>query len=381
MRVDRTRRFVASVPPRLLVMLALATACSNTSKPPTGIVVEVQSEYTLAELDAVVITVTGPTGSAVSPFVPKKFQLGMGAGKYELPASLELLPIGNGNGDVHVDVKGQLKEQLVVERSATLKFDPGHWHWLTLKLQKVCASMLSCQTGMTCLDGTCRGDTVMSTDLPPYPMMTSDGGAGTGGSDASGIGGVGIAGTGGAAGASGAGSGGGPAGASGTAGAGAAGASGGAGPAGDGGVRTDGGMGGASGGGGSGGGADAAVGDAGTSGGDGSADQNGGAGAGGSGAAGGADGAAGGTAGSDGSADKNGAAGDGGSDTSIDASGSTDGMSLPMCSSDVITKALAGQQASCTTIGDKCGAYICGGGPECSCTMGATSKVWVCGHC
>jgi hypothetical protein len=176
------RRVAGHILSALLLALA-AGGCRRGTSSPTGIVLELDSEYAIpTEINDLSVTVTGLTGSADGgdkTALDQTFHLG--TGQYELPGRLALLPAGNGDGRVHVIVRGQLNEVTVVERSATLSFYPEHWVLLTLTLRKVCHEV-TCQAGDTCLDGSCGSDMVTASTLPTYvsaalPMMTDAGGS------------------------------------------------------------------------------------------------------------------------------------------------------------------------------------------------------------
>ena len=158
-------------------MLALVTACSNTSHQPTGIVVcvEVRSEYTVPkELDALHIhgdRTDRPAGTEAP--LDKTFALGTSAGKYALPARLELLPSGNGNGAVHIDVQGQLEGRLAYRAKRDACILHGALGLAVSESSEGVRRDTVPDRGMTCLDGTCQGDTITSSKLPSaYPMTT-----------------------------------------------------------------------------------------------------------------------------------------------------------------------------------------------------------------
>jgi hypothetical protein len=198
----------------MLLGLSAAVGCHGDAAPqPTGIVLEVQSEYAVpAELNGLHVTVTGLTaGGLTKTALDQTFDLGPGAGRYTLPARMALVPIGEGDGRVHVDVKGLLNAATVVERSATLTFFSEHWVLLTLTLGKACSHM-SCPAEQTCApeDGVCHAEAVNASTLPMYvknstPMMVGAGGAGgsSAGGQGGGTAGTGAAGAGGSGGATG----------------------------------------------------------------------------------------------------------------------------------------------------------------------------------
>jgi hypothetical protein len=191
----------------MLLGLSVAVGCHGDAAPqPTGIVLEVQSEYAVPTgLNGLHVTVTGLTsGGFTKTALDQTFDLGPGAGQYTLPARMALVPVGEGDGHVHVDVKGLLNTATVVERSATLTFFSEHWVLLTLTLGKTC-SHVSCPAEQTCApeDGTCHADAVTASTLPMYVKNSTPTMTGTGGSGGSNVGGQGggAAGHGGASGA------------------------------------------------------------------------------------------------------------------------------------------------------------------------------------
>jgi len=297
----------------LLVGSLLPAACGGGGGVvPTGVVVEITSDFEAPPLDDVQLAVTG-AGTAV--LYEQTFSLS--SGSYRLPLRVGLEPKGDPSAPFRVEAVGRIGGSSVVERSATLHFVVGRVIVVQLPLRMICQGR-SCPAAATTCAGNgstdCVPDTVDPGKLPPY--QPADGGAGSGGGGKGGGGAGGAGGRGGAAGTGGLG--GSAAGASGTAGqagsGGAAGTGGASGGGAGGSAAGAGGMGGAAGRGGTGGDAAGAAGAGGGAGRGGSGGVAGAAGAGGAGGASGRGGAGGsaGTGGTGGAAGTGGAGGTGG---------------------------------------------------------------------
>ncbi|HEX2677074.1 MAG TPA: hypothetical protein VHM19_10555 [Polyangiales bacterium] len=136
--------------------LALLAACGSDKTQLTQIVVVVDSDLKVpSELDHVTIEVSGaismPTADADLKTKP-------------LPRSIGIVHEGGALGPIEVRVTGSASGTVVVERSASVYFEKGRSLLLRMPLSSSCVGMLSCGSGKTCMDGSCKGSDV--SDLP-----------------------------------------------------------------------------------------------------------------------------------------------------------------------------------------------------------------------
>jgi hypothetical protein len=160
----------------LAMTLATGGGCRNGAGQPTGIVLEIQSQYAVPqEIDGIHVTVTSQVGTGSSASTAQDLDITFdlaaqpAAGTYTLPARMALVPNGSGNGPVHVVVSGLLGGKTFVKRSATLTFYPENWILLSLNLLKVCNNVTCSGANTSCNDkGMCTDDTVAAMNLPAY---------------------------------------------------------------------------------------------------------------------------------------------------------------------------------------------------------------------
>jgi hypothetical protein len=151
---------------RILVLLAsliaLAPACK--SKDNTKIVVAVWSDLAIpSKLNRIRIDVTGPTKSSSNTFL---LTAGSEPGKTQLPAQLELVPLGPKEAGFTVKATGLLDQTEIVSQTASVSFVPGQSLLLKLFLYSDCSAK-SCTADYTCAAGACT-QPIAVTNLPPY---------------------------------------------------------------------------------------------------------------------------------------------------------------------------------------------------------------------
>ena len=160
-----------------LVGSLLPAACGSDGPGvvPTGVVVEVTSDFENPPLGDVQLIVTG-AGATV--FYDRTFSLS--SGSYQLPLRVGLEPHGDPGASFRVKAIGQIGGSAVVERSATLHFIVGRVVVIQLPLRMVCQGHSCPAATDTCVEsgGTdCVPDTVDPGKLPAY--HPTDGGAGS----------------------------------------------------------------------------------------------------------------------------------------------------------------------------------------------------------
>jgi hypothetical protein len=160
----------------LAVALTLLPACG--SKDDTKIVVAVWSDLTVpSELDSVRIDVAGPTDKTFAVF---PLTASAESGKTQLPALLELVPLGAHDATFSVEATGLLQNNARVSQKALVTFVAGQSLLLQLFLARSCQAA-TCPAEYTCAYGACNRPVVVP-NLPLYdprvPLSPPDGGGG-----------------------------------------------------------------------------------------------------------------------------------------------------------------------------------------------------------
>ena len=168
----------------LLVCAVLAAACG----PSVGdgvLVLRLSSGFAVGELDRMTVewTVDG------SPIEPKSYELGVSAGKLQLPAEFRLTEVASGV-DIQAVVTGYARssdgqtERIVVQRSLRTQGVAGQVLMYRMNLDGQCGlypADSEKQSGPTCNDpvetciaGSCRSSEVPSSSLLPYGEPVTD---------------------------------------------------------------------------------------------------------------------------------------------------------------------------------------------------------------
>jgi hypothetical protein len=106
-----------------------------------------------------------------APLVDTPWDLTEVAGKQpELPGSIGLYSADGSEVSVDVSVRGYLKNNLIVDREATLKLKKGRTLFVRMTLTAECQPGIgpACTAGETCIEGTCQAQPIDSNLLPDY---------------------------------------------------------------------------------------------------------------------------------------------------------------------------------------------------------------------
>ena len=140
-------------------LLALGAGCGSSSND-TVMVVSVSSDLTIgSEIDTVKIVVAD--GELSYPFT-----LGAGAGKFQLPVRVALVPGGRTDRQFRVQALGMLGGENgdnIVTQSASVSFVSGTAQQLSLFLARSCVRFPMCDPNYTCQNGACVPETTAGT--------------------------------------------------------------------------------------------------------------------------------------------------------------------------------------------------------------------------
>jgi hypothetical protein len=156
----------------LTPLLALAAACAD---PPTEIVLVVDTGLAVpAELDAITIDVTGPTG------MERKIAT-LGPGGTALPLTLGLTRAeGAALSPIGIVVIGQRGGAEIIRRVVSTDFVEGESRLLRVVLVAECLAPRDCGAGNTCSEAGCIPERIRGGTLPPFAAVPRrfDGGSG-----------------------------------------------------------------------------------------------------------------------------------------------------------------------------------------------------------
>ncbi len=162
--VARSRlRYCSEVDCRLIGSVALALVLCACTRPPTAVVVVVESDLRVPnELASVHVQVGG--GACASDACARSFPL---ASEASLPLSFTVVPGNDPSGPIELSVRGlDAGGAERVTREVLTRFVPEHTRVLHVALTRSCLDHAACAASQTCIAGACTSAVIDPSTLP-----------------------------------------------------------------------------------------------------------------------------------------------------------------------------------------------------------------------